>query len=52
MDEIEELCLNELLCISTKRLKSIIADTRCPTDTESSEDSDVEHKDGKERLHS
>ncbi|KAH8366044.1 hypothetical protein KR093_008606 [Drosophila rubida] len=44
LDEIEELCLNELLCISTKRLKSIIADTRCPTDTESSEDSDVEHK--------
>ncbi|XP_034484292.1 nucleolar protein dao-5 [Drosophila innubila] len=44
LDEIEELCLNELLCISTKRLKSIIADTRCPTDTESSDDSDVEHK--------
>ncbi|XP_064544363.1 uncharacterized protein LOC135432589 [Drosophila montana] len=44
LDEIEELCLNELLCVSTKRLKSIIADTRCPTDTESSEDSDVEHK--------
>ncbi|KAL7733241.1 hypothetical protein ACLKA6_004747 [Drosophila palustris] len=44
LDEIEELCLNELLCISTKRLKSIIEDTRCPTDTESSEDSDVEHK--------
>ncbi|EDV97005.1 nucleolar and coiled-body phosphoprotein 1 [Drosophila grimshawi] len=44
LDEIEELCLNELLCISTKRLKSIIANTRCPSDTESSEDSDVEHK--------
>ncbi|XP_023164112.2 uncharacterized protein LOC111594865 [Drosophila hydei] len=44
LDEIEELCLNELLCVSTKRLKSIIEDTRCPTDTESSEDSDVEHK--------
>ncbi|XP_030385164.1 muscle M-line assembly protein unc-89 isoform X2 [Scaptodrosophila lebanonensis] len=44
LDEIEELCLNELLCISTKRLKSIIDGTRCPTDTESSEDSDVEHQ--------
>ncbi|XP_017072225.1 enolase-phosphatase E1 [Drosophila eugracilis] len=44
MDEIEELCLEELLCLSTKRLKSIIEDTKCPTDTESSEDSDVEHK--------
>ncbi|KAH8379411.1 hypothetical protein KR009_004729 [Drosophila setifemur] len=44
LDEIEELCLEELLCLSTKRLKSIIEDTRCPTDTESSEDSDVEHK--------
>ncbi|KAH8300482.1 hypothetical protein KR018_008653 [Drosophila ironensis] len=44
LDEIEELCLEELLCLSTKRLKSIIDGTRCPTDTESSEDSDVEHK--------
>ncbi|XP_017842023.2 cilia- and flagella-associated protein 251 [Drosophila busckii] len=44
LDEIEEMCLNELLCVSTKRLKSIIEDTRCPTDTESSDDSDVEHK--------
>ncbi|XP_016935024.2 uncharacterized protein DDB_G0286299 [Drosophila suzukii] len=44
LDEIEELCLEELLCLSTKRLKSIIEGTRCPTDTESSEDSDVEHK--------
>lgn len=51
MDEIEELCLNELLCVSTKRLKSIIEDTRCPTDTESSEDSDVEHKEGRNNLH-
>jgi len=46
LDEIEELCLEELLCLSTKRLKSIIEGTRCPTDTESSEDSDVEHKEG------
>ncbi|XP_017059091.1 protein IWS1 homolog [Drosophila ficusphila] len=44
LDEIEELCLEELLCLSTKRLKSIIEGTRCPTDTESSEDSDVERK--------
>ncbi|EDW41879.1 neurofilament medium polypeptide isoform X1 [Drosophila sechellia] len=44
LDEIEELCLEELLCLSTKRLKSIIENTKCPTDTESSEDSDVEHK--------
>uniref|UniRef100_A0A6P4FLD5 Neurofilament medium polypeptide n=1 Tax=Drosophila rhopaloa TaxID=1041015 RepID=A0A6P4FLD5_DRORH len=44
LDEIEELCLEELLCLSTKRLKAIIEGTRCPTDTESSEDSDVEQK--------
>ncbi|XP_016966739.1 neurofilament medium polypeptide [Drosophila biarmipes] len=44
LDEIEELCLEELLCLSTKRLKSIIEGTKCPTDTESSEDSDVEQK--------
>uniref|UniRef100_A0A034VYY7 Uncharacterized protein n=2 Tax=Bactrocera dorsalis TaxID=27457 RepID=A0A034VYY7_BACDO len=44
MDEIEELCLNELLCISTKRLLSIINATKCPSDTESSGDSDVEHQ--------
>ncbi|XP_041447818.1 nucleolar protein dao-5 [Drosophila obscura] len=44
LDEIEELCLEELLCLSTKRLRSIIDGTRCPTDTESSEDSDVERK--------
>ncbi|KAH8360325.1 hypothetical protein KR200_001871 [Drosophila serrata] len=44
LDEIEALCLEELLCLSTKRLKSIIEATRCPTDTESSEDSDVEHQ--------
>lgn len=46
LDEIEEQCLEELLCLSTKRLKSFIEGTRCPTDTESSEDSDVEHKEG------
>lgn len=46
MDEIEELCLNELLGISTKRLLSIINATKCPSDTESSSDSDVEHQEG------
>uniref|UniRef100_A0A0A1XI84 Transcriptional regulator ATRX n=1 Tax=Zeugodacus cucurbitae TaxID=28588 RepID=A0A0A1XI84_ZEUCU len=44
MDEIEELCLNELLGISTKRLLSIINATKCPSDTDSSSDSDVEHQ--------
>ncbi|XP_068141822.1 transcriptional regulator ATRX homolog [Drosophila tropicalis] len=44
LEEIEERCLDELLCISTKRLKSIIEDKLCPSDTESSEDSDVQHK--------
>lgn len=46
MDDIEELCLNELLGISTKRLLSIINATKCPSDTESSSDSDVEHQEG------
>ncbi|CAD7083334.1 unnamed protein product [Hermetia illucens] len=41
IDEIKELCLNELLGLSTKRLLSIINSTKCPTDTESSSDSDV-----------
>ncbi|XP_032574638.1 uncharacterized protein DDB_G0286299 isoform X2 [Drosophila sechellia] len=52
LDEIEELCLEELLCLSTKRLKSIIENTKCPTDTESSEDSDVEHKEAKKKIRS
>uniref|UniRef100_A0A1A9WEA8 Uncharacterized protein n=1 Tax=Glossina brevipalpis TaxID=37001 RepID=A0A1A9WEA8_9MUSC len=43
LEEIEEACLNELLCVSSKRLKSIITATKCPTDTESSDtNSDVE----------
>lgn len=46
MEEIQEMCLNELLGISTKRLMSIINATKCPTDTESDTDSDVEHKEG------
>uniref|UniRef100_A0A182VRX1 Uncharacterized protein n=1 Tax=Anopheles minimus TaxID=112268 RepID=A0A182VRX1_9DIPT len=42
-DIIKERCLDELLGISTKRLHSIINNTKCPTDTESSsEGSDVE----------
>ncbi|XP_050068998.1 midasin [Anopheles maculipalpis] len=44
-DVIKERCLDELLGISTKRLHSIINNTKCPTDTESSseeEGSDVE----------
>uniref|UniRef100_A0A8W7Q2L3 Uncharacterized protein n=1 Tax=Anopheles coluzzii TaxID=1518534 RepID=A0A8W7Q2L3_ANOCL len=42
-DVIKERCLDELLGISTKRLHSIIQNTKCPTDTESSsEGSDVE----------
>uniref|UniRef100_A0A182JB95 Uncharacterized protein n=1 Tax=Anopheles atroparvus TaxID=41427 RepID=A0A182JB95_ANOAO len=41
-DVIKERCLDELLGISTKRLVSIINNTKCPTDTES-ENSDVEN---------
>uniref|UniRef100_A0A182K6L7 Uncharacterized protein n=1 Tax=Anopheles christyi TaxID=43041 RepID=A0A182K6L7_9DIPT len=42
-DVIKERCLDELLGISTKRLHAIINNTKCPTDTESSEGgSDVE----------
>ncbi|XP_026478769.1 claspin [Ctenocephalides felis] len=37
--QIKELCLDEVLGISTKRLKSIIQGTKCPSDTNS--DSDV-----------
>ncbi|XP_052865554.1 proteoglycan 4 [Anopheles cruzii] len=42
-DIIKERCLDELLGISTKRLRAVINNTKCPTDTESdSENSDVE----------
>lgn len=44
-DELQELCLEEVLGISKKRLVSIINATKCPADTESSDsdsDSDVE----------
>ena len=40
MEKIQELCLDEVLGMSTKRLLSIINNTKCPTDTES--DSDIE----------
>lgn len=40
-EELQEICLEELIGISKKRLASIINATKCPTDTESS-DSDVE----------
>uniref|UniRef100_A0A182T711 Uncharacterized protein n=1 Tax=Anopheles maculatus TaxID=74869 RepID=A0A182T711_9DIPT len=39
-DIIKERCLDELLGISTKRLHSIINNTKCPTDTESSSEED------------
>lgn len=47
MEEIQELCLEEMLGISKKRLISIINATKCPTDTESSDSgSDVEKIEG------
>ncbi|KAL5286588.1 CAAP1 family protein [Megaselia abdita] len=42
LEEIEEICLNDLLGISSKRLRSIIEETQCPSDTDSSSDSDVD----------
>lgn len=48
-EEIQEICLEELLGISKKRLLSIINSTKCPTDTESSDSgSDVEKIEGKQ----
>lgn len=38
LESIQEKCLDEVLGISKKRLLSIINDTKCPTDTESSDD--------------
>lgn len=48
MVDIEEGCLDALVRISTKRLKSVIDGTQCPSDTESSGDdnSDVQQQDG------
>ena len=43
--ELQELCLDEVLGISKKRLLSIINSTKCPTNTDSS-DSDVEKIEG------
>lgn len=46
-EEIQEICLEEVLGISKKRLLSIINATKCPTDTESSDSgSDVEKIEG------
>lgn len=41
MAKIQQLCLDEILGISSKRLLSIVNNTLCPADTES--DSDIEH---------
>lgn len=52
MEEIQELCLEEVLGISKKRLQSIINATKCPSDTESSDSgSDVEKIEGKYMVH-
>jgi hypothetical protein len=40
IERIQQLCLDEILGISSKRLLSIINNSKCPLDTES--DSDVE----------
>lgn len=41
IERIQQICLDEILGISSKRLLSIINNTQCPNDTES--DSDIEH---------
>lgn len=48
-EELQEICLEELLGISKKRLTSIINATTCPSDTETSDSdtSDVENVEGK-----
>lgn len=47
LQELQEICLEEVLGISKKRLLSIINATKCPTDTESSDsESDVEKVEG------
>lgn len=45
LETIQEYCLDELLGISNKRLRSIINATKCPDNTDSS-DSDVENIEG------
>ncbi|CRL01899.1 CLUMA_CG015082, isoform A [Clunio marinus] len=42
IEKVQQLCLDEILGISTKRLKSIINNTECPENTDS-DDSEVEH---------
>lgn len=46
IDRLQQMCLDEVLGISKKRLLSIINNTKCPADTDSS-DSDVERIEGK-----
>ncbi|XP_055844472.1 protein IWS1 homolog [Episyrphus balteatus] len=41
LEDIQEQCLNEILGISKKRLLSIINSTKCPTDSETSSEDDV-----------
>ncbi|XP_059611725.1 uncharacterized protein LOC132258399 isoform X2 [Phlebotomus argentipes] len=41
IEKIQEQCLNEVLGMSKKRLLSIINATKCPTDTESSDEESV-----------
>lgn len=45
IEELQEVCLEEVLGISRKRLLSIINATKCPSDTDSS-DSDVDKVEG------
>lgn len=45
IEELQEVCLEEVLGISRKRLLSIINATKCPNDTDSS-DSDVDRVEG------
>ncbi|KAL7037746.1 hypothetical protein ACKWTF_009340 [Chironomus riparius] len=42
IERIQQICLDEILGISTKRLLSIINNTICPDHTDS-DDSDIEH---------
>lgn len=50
-EQLKVLCLDELMGISKKRLLSIINNTKCPTDTESSDSgSDVEKIEGKKNV--
>lgn len=46
LKELQDICLEELLGISKKRLLSIINASKCPSDTDST-DSEIETVDGK-----